>query len=66
METFSSANVHMIITYQQSVFKRYHSDRHFLEFYLQDGGKNQLALIWNEITSFHPMYANKVGGVAQW
>ena len=29
--------------YQQSVFKRYHSDKHFKEFYLQDGGKNQLA-----------------------
>jgi len=28
--------------YQQSVFKPYHSD-HFSEFYLQDGGKNQLA-----------------------
>ena len=30
-------------TYQQSVFKRYHSDKHFSEFHLQDGGKNQLA-----------------------
>ena len=30
-------------TYQQSVFKRYHSDEQFSEFYLQDGGKNQLA-----------------------
>ena len=30
-------------TYQQNVFKRYHSDKHFLEFYPQDGGKNQLA-----------------------
>jgi len=45
-------NVHMTyqLTYQQSVFKRYHSDKHFEEFYLQDGGKNQLAYIWNEIT----------------
>jgi len=24
-------------------FKRYHSDKHLSEFYLQDGGKNQLA-----------------------
>jgi len=31
------------LIYQQSVFKRYHGDKHFLEFYLQDGGKNQLA-----------------------
>jgi len=31
------------LTCQQSVFKRYHSDKHFSEFYLQDGGKNQLA-----------------------
>jgi len=23
--------------------KRYHSDKHLSEFYLQDGGKNQLA-----------------------
>jgi len=30
-------------TYQQSVFKRYHSDKHLSEFHLQDGGKNQLA-----------------------
>jgi len=29
------------LTYQQSVFKRYHSDKHFSEFYLQDGGKNK-------------------------
>ena len=31
------------LTYQQSVFKRYYSNRHFLEFYLQRGGENQLA-----------------------
>ena len=35
-------NVH-IITDKQSVFKRYHSDKHFSDFYLQDGGENQLA-----------------------
>ena len=29
------------------VFKRYHSGKHFSEFYLQDGDKNQL---WNKIT----------------
>ena len=33
----------MITDLPPSVFKRYHSDKHFSEFYLQDGGKNQLA-----------------------
>jgi len=33
-----------VLTYQQSVFKRYYSDKHFSEFYLQDGGKSQLKL----------------------
>jgi len=28
-----------------------HGDTHFSEFYLQYGGKNQLAQIWNKITS---------------
>jgi len=36
------------MTYRQSVFKRYHSDKHFLEFYQQDGGKHQLAEICND------------------
>ena len=31
------------LTYQQSACKRYHSDKHFSDFYLQDGGINQLA-----------------------
>jgi len=30
-------------SYQQSVLKRYHSDKQLSEFYLQDGGKSQLA-----------------------
>jgi len=50
------------LTNQQSVFKRYQSDKRLSEFYLQDGGKNKLAQIWNEITSLSPY----VGGVAQW
>jgi len=29
-------------SYQQSVFKHYHSDKYLSEFYLQDGDKNQL------------------------
>jgi len=33
----------MILTYQQSVFKRYDSDKHSQRFYLHDGGKNELA-----------------------
>jgi len=43
-----------LLTYQQSVFKRYHSNKHFSEFYLQDGGKNQLIQMWNKITSLSP------------
>jgi len=31
-------------------FKRYHSDKHFSELYLQNGGKNQLAQIGNKNT----------------
>jgi len=32
------------LAYQQSVFKRYRSAKHFSDFfYLQDGGKNRLA-----------------------
>ena len=44
------------LTYRQSVFKRYHSDKHFLEFYLQDGGKTNwhTDYIWNKITSLSP------------
>jgi len=36
------------LTYQQSVFKRYNSDKHLSDFYLPDGSKNQLAEIWND------------------
>ena len=42
------------LTYQQSVFKRCHSDKQLSEFYLQDGGKIQLAQTWNKITSTSP------------
>ena len=31
------------LNYEQSVFKRYDSDKHCQSFYLQDGGINQLA-----------------------
>jgi len=36
---------------QQNVFKCYHYGKRFKEFYLQDGGKNQL---WDKITSLSP------------
>ena len=39
------------LSYQQNIFKRYHSDKRFWEFYLQDGDKNQLAQILNKVTS---------------
>ena len=44
----------MITDLSKSVFKCYHSDKHLSEFHLQDGGKNQLAQILNEITSLSP------------
>jgi len=45
----------MIINlYQQCVYKWQQRNKHFKEFYLQDGGENQLAYIWNEITSLSP------------
>ena len=40
------------LTYQQSVFKRYHSDIHLSEFYLQAGGENQLAYKINVASSW--------------
>ena len=43
-----------LLTYQQSVFKHYRSDKHFSEFYIHDGGKNQLIQMWNKITSPSP------------
>ena len=44
MSTWSS-------TCRQSVFKWHESNKHFSEFYPQDGGGKQLSQIWNEITS---------------
>jgi len=50
------------LTYQQRAFKQYNSDKHLSQFYLQDGGKNQLAQIWNKITSLSPyVYKLKSG-----
>jgi len=34
----------------KSVFKRYYSNQHLSEFYLQDGGENWLAYTVNELT----------------
>jgi len=36
------------LAYQQSVFKRFYSNQHYSEVYLQDGGENQLE--WNYAT----------------
>jgi len=44
----------MIINLPESVFKWQQSNKHFQEFYPQDGGENQLAQMWNEITSLSP------------
>ena len=43
--------IHMITDLPKRVFKRYHIDKHLSKFYLRDGGKDQLAYIWNKITS---------------
>jgi len=43
------------LTYQQSIFKRYHSDKHFLEFYLQDGGKINWRRYGTKLRHWHPM-----------
>jgi len=38
------ANIYRVIQIKSNqLLKRYHNDKHFSEFYLQDGGKNQLA-----------------------
>jgi len=36
----------MITDLPPSVFKRYHSDKHFSEFYLQDGGKKSTGMAY--------------------
>jgi len=46
-------NVCMMLACQQSVFQRYHSEKHLSEFYPQDGGESQLAL---KLRHCHPMY----------
>jgi len=49
----------MIINLPTKLFKQYHSNKNFSEFYPQDGGENQPAQIWNEITSLSPcVYAD--------
>ena len=43
------------LTYQQTIFKQCHSNKHFSAFYPQDGGEKRLAyIIWNKITSLSP------------
>jgi len=42
------------LTYQESVFKRYHSDKHVSEFYVQDGGKNHR--YGTKLRHCHPVY----------
>jgi len=47
-------NVCMItIACQQRVFRRYHSEKHLSDFYLQDGGEYQLSL---KLRHCRPMY----------
>jgi len=44
------------LTDQQRVFKPYHSNKHFRELYLQDGGENQLAYRYGtKLRHCHPV-----------
>jgi len=47
-------NVHVIADLPTKRIWAHHNDKHFSEFYLQDGGRNQVAWIWNKITSLSP------------
>ena len=51
-------NVHVISYLIISVFKGYHSDVHFSEFYPQNGGENQLAQ-GTKLRNCHPMYTGR-------
>ena len=44
------------LTYEQSVFERYRSIKHFSEFCRQHGVENQLECTWNEVTSLSPSH----------
>ena len=48
------------LTCQQSVFKRYHSNKYFSEFHVQNGGAKQPVEIWNKITSLSPCVCDAV------
>ena len=43
----------IVLSCQQSVFQRYHSEKHLWELYPQDGGERQLAL---KLRHGHPIY----------
>jgi len=44
------------------IYKCYHSDKHLLEFYLQDSGKNQLASIYGtKLRHCHSVFAGLAG-----
>jgi len=48
------------LTCQRRVSKRYHSDKHFSEFYLQDSVKKQLAWYRTKLRHCHPMFSSKI------
>jgi len=50
------------LTYQQSVFKRHHSNKHFSPFYLQDGGKNSWRGYETKLRHCHAMYKPTLDG----
>ena len=49
-----------MISHQQSVFKRHHSDKHFSEFYLQDGGKKSTGIDMERLLRHcQPLYCER-------
>ena len=56
------------LTNQQKVFKRYHGDEHFSEFYLQDGGKINRYRYRTKlpVRHCHPMYRASGGQTGEW
>jgi len=48
------------------VFKWQQSTKHFYDFYPQDGGENEPASMWNEITSLSPYVYRKLPIAVVW
>jgi len=51
------------LAYQQSVFQRYHSEKHLSEFYAQDGGESQLASKLRHCHRVYSLVESRLGAV---